>query len=127
MAHKQVLDHPIVIVKQQRCTNSSSIKGLAPCSHENTVSLQEIFCDEDVVFSIYECMDVSLADIQSARYGNLASYQIAAVRREVWHLGIGVESNRKEILSSFSLFGASDLQDGLVSVITVPPRCTILP
>jgi len=86
LAHKQELEHPIVVVKQQRCTNSTSVKGVAPCSHENVVSLLEIFYDEDVVFFIYECMDVSLAEIQSTRYGNLASYQIAAVCREVWHL-----------------------------------------
>ena len=83
VAHGQKPEHPIIAVKQQKCQDGDAIKRLCSSSHENIVSLYEAYHEGEAVFFVYECMDVSLAEIQSTSHGNLLSFQIAAVCREV--------------------------------------------
>ena len=83
VAHGQKPKHPIIAVKEQKCRDGDAIKRLCSCSHENIISLYEAYHEGEAVFFIYECMDVSLAEIQSTSHGNLLSFQIAAVCREV--------------------------------------------
>jgi hypothetical protein len=83
ITYKQEFQHPIIAIKQTKITKNSCVKSLTGCLHENIVSLQSAYIDNNVVFFVYECMDVTLAEIQSTPFGSLALYQITAVYKEV--------------------------------------------
>ena len=83
LAYKKELQHPVVAIRRDSYTDSSHIKRLTRCSHENIVAFYRAYFEEGSVYLIYECVDVSLAEIQSTSHGKLASYQIAAVCQEV--------------------------------------------
>ncbi|KAL2048941.1 hypothetical protein ABVK25_010794 [Lepraria finkii] len=97
IAHKKEVQHPVVAIKRESYTDNSQIKRLTRCSHENIVSLYRAYFEEGSVYLIYECVDVSLAEIQSTPRGKLASYQIAAVCQEVLQ-GIRYIHNELKIL-----------------------------
>ena len=83
IAHKQDMEHQIVAIKQLRITDRESTRALAGCLHENIVSLYRAYVEDEMIFLIYECTDVSLAEVQSTPYGQLVPYQMAAVCQEV--------------------------------------------
>ncbi len=87
IAHRQALSHPIIAVKEHACSDSQRIKNLVRFSHKNIVSLHEVYIHNERLYFIYECMDVSLAEIQATPYGEFAAFQIATICKEVGIFG----------------------------------------
>ena len=83
VAHRQSLNHPVVAIKEHPIEDLSSSPFLIECSHSNIVCFHEAYIDKNILFLSYEFMDVSLSHVQSAPCGKLASYQIAAIIKEV--------------------------------------------
>jgi len=83
IAHRQALIHPIIAVKEHACSDSQGIKNFVRCSHKNIMSLHEVYVHDERLYFIYECMDVSLAEIQATPYGEFAAFQIATICKEV--------------------------------------------
>ena len=95
IAHKQEISHPMVAVTQ--CDHSANVKNLISCSSQNLVHLYEVYNHDDKLYFMYECMDISLCDIQATPYGDFAPYQIAAICQEVISitlLGINLRQSR---------------------------------
>ena len=83
VAYKNEIEHPMFAIKEHVCKDSESVKQLVMCSHKNIVALYDAYLDNDSLYLIYECLQISLAEVQSTQYGDLATFQIAAVCREV--------------------------------------------
>lgn len=50
------------------------------------MSLHEVYVHDERLYFIYECMDVSLAEIQATPYGEFAAFQIDTICKEVGKL-----------------------------------------
>ena len=83
IAYKNAIHHQIVVIREYRHNSNNEAKKLSNCGHSNIVDLKEVFRTQDVLFFVYEWIDVSIAEVQSAPYGKFASYQIAAICKEV--------------------------------------------
>lgn len=82
IAYENTIHHQIVVIKEYRYDNKTESKQLS-CGHSNIVELKEAFRTQSVFFFVYEWIDVSIAEVQSAPCGKFASYQIAAICKEV--------------------------------------------
>ena len=83
IAYRLSDDFPVVAIKKR--TFDQPHKGsLSPTCHENICNLLE-FCykDESTVWLVYECMTVSLSEIQACPI-SLQEYELAAIITEVY-------------------------------------------
>ena len=83
MAYKIDHRHQIVAIKEHKQFSKEPLKKLGSCAHDNVVELQRGFHEADSLFLVYEWMDLSLAELQSAPSGTFESFQIAAICKEV--------------------------------------------
>ncbi|KAL8855255.1 MAG: hypothetical protein Q9178_008092, partial [Gyalolechia marmorata] len=82
IAYENEIHHQIVVIREYRHDNKNQAKQLSKGGHSNIVELKEIFRTQSVLFFVYEWIDVSIAEVQSAPCGKFASYQIAAICKE---------------------------------------------
>lgn len=86
LAQKSGPEHTLMAIKEIRAGQDECVKRLRNYFHPNLVSLEEIFLSNNIAYMVYEWMDISLTNIQSTCCGQLVSFQIAAICKEVYHL-----------------------------------------
>ena len=70
-------------MKEHVCKDRESVRNILRCSHKKIVALYDAYLENDSLYLIYESVPISLAELQSTQYGDLAAFQIAAVCGEV--------------------------------------------
>lgn len=83
IAYRQEPGHQIVAIRELKPAPDDALKNLRPISHTNVVAFQCAYLYDNVLYFVYEYMDVSLAEIQSTPCGKFASFQIAAICKDV--------------------------------------------
>ncbi|KAL2049561.1 hypothetical protein ABVK25_010140 [Lepraria finkii] len=121
IAHKQEVEHPMIAIRETKIAKSSCVESLAGCLHENIVSLFGAYIDNETIFFVYECMDVTLAEIQSTPYGGLASYQIAVVCKEVLKGIQHIHTELKILHGSINTNSIMVDRDGNVKLANIGP------
>ena len=83
VAYQKELDFSIVAIKRCKPPNTHSLKGIMRTSHQNLVRFMEVFLVDGELFTVYESMAVSLAEVQSSLCRIFHAYEIAALCKEV--------------------------------------------
>ena len=83
VAYENKIHHQIVVIRERPSRDGQKLRKLKQCSHTNVVELKGTFQTSTSIFFVYEWIDVSIAEVQSAPCGKFPSYQIAAICKEV--------------------------------------------
>ena len=83
IAYKNAIYYQIIVIREYRYNSNNKAKKLSNCGYSNIVDLKEVFRTQNKLFFVYEWIDVSIAEVQSAPYGKFVLYQIAAICKEV--------------------------------------------
>jgi serine/threonine protein kinase len=89
VAYENCSAFPVVIIKKIRVESAKVPERVKNISHANVVHLHEVFSDFSdgpCLYMVYDCMSVSLTDIQSTPCGSFEEFEIAAICNEVTHL-----------------------------------------
>lgn len=70
-------------IRELKPAPDDALKNLRPISHTNVVTFQCAYLNNNVLYFVYDYMDVSLAGIQSTPCSKFASFQIAAICKDV--------------------------------------------
>lgn len=83
IAHKAKPNFPVVAIKERAALPQERYQRLAPTAHRNLVNLHEAFVSESLIFLVYECVTVTLEELQASPLATLVEYEIAAICTEV--------------------------------------------
>ena len=83
IAYENKIQHQVVVVREHSSSMTLKADRMKNCAHPNIIDIKGAFHDHTSIFFVYEWIDVSVAEVQAAPCGKFASYQIAAVCKEV--------------------------------------------
>lgn len=83
IAYRQEPGRQIVAVRELKPAPDNALENLRPISHTNVVTFQCAYLNNNMLYFVYDYMDVSLAEIQSTPCGKFASFQIAAICKDL--------------------------------------------
>lgn len=85
--------HALFAIKNVRLDKASPSTNIQLFKNDCVVSLYDVYRDLDGYRLVYECMDVSLEQVLGTPRGQLASFEIAAICKEVSHPFLHVALN----------------------------------
>lgn len=83
VAHRADAKFLLVLLKKKPRSRSDAKHRLTSTDHPNLVNLLTFFEDDGVINLVYECMHVSLLQLQASPYNAFVEYEIAAICKEV--------------------------------------------
>lgn len=83
VAYQKCSTFPTVIIKKIKGEDAKVPERIKNVSNANIVSLREIFSYRTSHYIVYDCMSVSLTDIQATPCGDFAEFEIVAICKEV--------------------------------------------
>ena len=130
LAHGNNPSFPIVAIKCRKCS-PEELRHVTQCRHENITAFTETYHHDDQIYFIYECVMMSLAEVQSTPCNDFAPYEIAAVSKAILtglnYLQSSLDISHGALCSSnivFALWGQGHLsiQIGKLEIVL----CSIL-
>ena len=82
VAYQMTADFPVVVLKK-RVMDNGHRSPLTLSYHANLCNLQDFFEETGTIWMVYECLDVSLEDIQTSPAASFKEYELAAIATEV--------------------------------------------
>ncbi|KAF5861167.1 hypothetical protein ETB97_000541 [Aspergillus alliaceus] len=84
IAHENSIDHKIVAVKEVKQQASKRlISDLLNAKHDNIVQLLDVFSSNSSVYLVYECLELSLFNIQAACREDFLEIDMAIIGKEI--------------------------------------------
>ena len=107
VAHRDDSQFPLVLLKKRAKPESDIECLLNTTRHANLVNLLAFFERDGAINLVYECMQVSLLQLQASPYNAFVEYELAAIC--------------KEVLPDMVIASASaELKPGLTGVVVYP-------
>ena len=83
VAHRVDSQFPLVLLKKRAKPESDTECLLTTTHHPNLVNLLAFFENDGEIKLVYECMQVSLLQLQASPYNAFAEYELATICKEV--------------------------------------------
>ena len=83
VAHRDDSSFPLVLLKKRAKAQSDTECLLTSTHHPNLVNLLAFFEHDGAINLVYECMQVSLLQLQPSPYNAFVEYELAAICKEV--------------------------------------------
>ena len=83
VAHRDNSKFPLVLLKKRTKPEADTECLLTTTHHANLVNLLAFFEHDDAINLVYECMQVSLLQLQASPYNAFVEYELAAICKEV--------------------------------------------